>query len=61
MFAFLKNNYDLSSVTYNDEAVAALDDNKWYDVRYDDNVYYNHTIFNIAEYIREYVKENPEK
>lgn len=53
--------FDLSSVTYNDEAVAALDDNKWYDVRYDDNVYYNHTIFNIAEYIREYVKENPEK
>ena len=50
--------YDPSSVKYDESSVCdMMEDNEvWYDVQYDDYVYFIPTIFNIAESIQEYVE-----
>ena len=49
--------FDTFNTVYTEEIISDMmnDNEDWYDVQYDDAVYYIPTIFNIAEYIREYV------
>jgi len=47
--------YDTPGIIYDGDAVMRMSDEEWYDVQFDDNVYFIPTIFNIAENIQEYV------
>lgn len=48
--------YAPSNERYNDIDIGCTADEYWHDVLDDDYVYFNPTIFNIAEFIREYVE-----
>lgn len=49
---------DIWNVNYDDEAVKSAKHEDWYDIRFDDFIYYVPTIFSIAENIQEYVKSD---
>lgn len=58
----VKNNsleciYDRPYLDWSKQAIACADDDTWYNVRYDDSIFFLPTIFSIAENIEQYVDE----
>ena len=56
----VKNNtleiiYDPPMIHYDDESIAELSDDEWFELKYSDSIYYIPTLFNIAENIQAYV------
>lgn len=49
--------FDGRYTKYNEDDIKDLSDNDWYDIEYDDYVFYLPTVFSIAESLDQYVEE----